>query len=504
MPDVKLQQLEQKRAQYKAILDQHPNGTGLTAEDKTQLDTLMTEAKALQTEILADRALEEKKRDFAELDQFLNKPEYKFPHGVGDDSDASDQRKSLAKAGWEIKSGMVYAPTSLGTMQKMWPEQVILGDIPKDLTAEQHEFFRTTRAGMNPVYRKAYEQLILNFVRFGSLAEAKAELGPDERKALSEGTDTAGGFLVPPDIQAELLVRVAQDAVFRGRARVQTTSRDIMKYPLVQAAGATGQGQVSSGGGSIFSSGFIGGWVGEVPTFTDVDAAFGSMDIPIHKIRAATRLSNDFVSDAVVNILGWLAMNGAENMALVEDNAFLNGNTAQQPSGLLLLAGVTNGISQIDVTSGTPTTHTMVNDTTHSGPPGALIDLVYNLPAAYAKRASWLMRRTVEGKIRKYVDGAGRYLWPAMTESGFAQVERTLMGYPVDGNDFMPADGVAGANTVIFGDFSGYIIGQRAQITSTILRERFADSDQVGIILWERVGGAPWNPDAFRIGYCNS
>ena len=65
----------------------------------------------------------------------------------------------------------------------------------------------------------------------------------------------------------------------------------------------------------------------------------------------------------------------------------------------------------------------------------------------------------------------------------------------------MPADGAANNTPLIVGDFSNYIIGQRTQITSVVLRERFADSDQVGIILFERVGGAAYNFDAFRIGY---
>ena len=52
----------------------------------------------------------------------------------------------------------------------------------------------------------------------------------------------------------------------------------------------------------------------------------------------------------------------------------------------------------------------------------------------------------------------------------------------------------------LFGDLSAYVIGQRAQITTVVLRERFADTDQVGIVMFERVGGAVWNPDAIRIG----
>jgi HK97 family phage major capsid protein len=59
---------------------------------------------------------------------------------------------------------------------------------------------------------------------------------------------------------------------------------------------------------------------------------------------------------------------------------------------------------------------------------------------------------------------------------------------------------VANNMPLIVGDLSHYIIGQRTQITSVILRERFADSDQLGIILFERVGGGAYNFDAFRGG----
>lgn len=497
----KVGELETLQARGKAIVEQFGAG-GLTAEKDAELTTIVTKATELAGQIKMEKALDEKKRDLASLDDFLNQPQYKVAHGVGEGED--DTHKALRAAGWEVKGGLVYAPTSVGKMVEMYSEDVLFGNIPdvKDVGSATVEFYRLTRRAFQPDYRKAYERYIRLSGMMHDPAMAYTRLSGDEQKALSEGTDTAGGFLVPPDIQAEMLVRTAQMAVIRGKARVQPTSRDILKWPMVQAASST-TGGVSSGGGSIFSSAFVGSWAGETPAFTDVDPSFGSMDIPIKKLRVATRLSNDFISDAIVNILAFMAQNGAENMALVEDLGFINGDgTALQPMGLLNAPG----ISTTDICASPLTTHTLVNDTTHPGPPGALIDLVYSLPPQYASKSSvaFLMRRTIEGKIRKYVDGAGRYLWPAMTQSAFGVVDRELMGYPISNSDFVPTDGTATSKPVIFGDMSGYIIGQRAQITSTVLRERFADTDQTGIILWERVGGAVWNPDAFRFGICTS
>ncbi len=482
-------ELETVKARAAAIIDQYAAG-GMPQDKRNELTSLKQSGFELAAEIKDERALEESKRDLNSLDEFLNAPQYKVSHGVGESED--DGHKALRQAGWEVKSGIVYAPTSTGKMYAMYPDEVLFGDIPvKDKDAA--EFFKTTRAAFQPEYRKAFNAWLQYLASSGgSEAMAYTKLSASEQKALSEGTDSAGGFLVPPDVQAELLVRKAQKAVVRrAGARVQSTSRDTLRYPLVQA---------NSTSGSIYSSGFVGSVAGETPAFADTDAAFGALDIPMKKIRVATKLSNDFIADAVVNVLSFLSMNGAENMALVEDNEFLTGDgSALHPLGIL-----NGGSTQVDITVSPVTTHVMSNDTTHPGPPGALITLVYTLPPQYADGAVFLMKRATEGKIRGYVDGAGRYLWPAMTAGGFSQVTRELMGYPIFGSDFMPADAVADANAVLFGDMSSYVIGERAQITTTVLRERFADADQTGIILWERVGGAVWNTDGLRLGYCHS
>lgn len=488
--------LTAKRAEFetlqlrsKAIVEQYAAG-GLTSEKNTELTNLIARQTELAGEIKAEKDLDEKKRDLNSLDEFLNSPQYKVPQGIGNGED--DQHKALRQGGWEVKGGMIYAPTSTGKMLAMYPEETLFGEIPKN-DPDAAQFFKQTRGAMQPEYRRAYTVWLQNLAKsHGSEAMAYTMLSSGEQKALSEGTDSAGGFLVPPDVQAEMLVRKAQlSAVRRSGARVQATSRDVLKYPMVQA---------NTTSGSIYSSGFVGGVAGETPTATDVDAAFGTFEVPIKKIRVSTKLSNDFIADAVVNVLSFLSMNGAQNMALVEDNEFITGDgTALHPLGIL-----NGGSSTVDITVLPVTTHVMSNDTTHPGPPKALITLVYTLPPQYAEGAVWLMRRSIEGAIRSYVDGSGRYLWPAMIAGGFSAVTRELMGYPIYGTDFMPVDAVATNTPVVFGDMSSYIIGERAQITTTVLRERYADNDQTGIILWERVGGGVWNVDGLRLGICTS
>ncbi len=490
------EELEKVRVRARAVMAEYPNG--LPPEQDQAVTALLEKATELKTIIERESDLENKRQDLKNLDRFLDDPVHKIPHGVnGDDND----RKSLVKAGWEVKNGVVYAPTSLegktfvrhdGRLEvvgkvAMYSEDALFADIPSD-DDKTAEYYRKTRAIFDPRYAKAYSKFMRTAVKFRSEAMALNQMTLDEQKALSEGSDTSGGFIVPPDTQAEMLVRLAQQAIMRQYARVQPTSRDVLRWPAV--AGGT-----LAGSGTIVSSGFVGSWVGETPAFSDTDPGFQMFDIPIRKLRVATKLSNDFVADAAVNILSFLATNGSENMALVEDYGFFQGNGGSlQPLGILNC-----GINTGDVEGSTVNTITNTSSSTGSAPKIGT-NVAYKLPSQYVSRAKWVMRRAIEGKVRALVDGQNRPLWPDYMGSGFAAAPNSLLGSQVLTTDFMPDDGTDGNQVLLYGDLSNYIIAQRSQITSVVLRERFADTDQVGIILFERVGGAVWNTDAFYIG----
>lgn len=310
-------------------------------------------------------------------------------------------------------------------------------------------------------------------------------LTPAEQNALSEGTESQGGVLVPPDVQAEILARTAQLSVMRRLGRIVTTTRDQVKFPAVSP---------HSTSGSLYSSGFVGTWAAETPAFSETDPAFESFEIAVKKIRVATKMSNDWLADAGGNMIAFLAQNGAENMALVEDDGLIAGTGANHTPVGILNAGITT----VDVEGST--SDTISNSTTNAGSYPKIIGLLYEVPAQYEAGSSWLMRRAIEAEVRKLVDGNGRSVWLSGSEGGFATTPRTIMSYPVFNSDSVPNDGTNANKVIVVGNFSNYIIVQRQAITTTVLRERFADTDQTGIILSERIGGGVWNTDAFRIG----
>jgi len=489
MPDLKMLQAELAQAISARDDLKEKHGENLPEEARAEDATLHERAMKLKV-LIEEEQQKLRDADFEDIRKWQTEPQYKIPRAVNDDDDS---RKMMHKAGWQFKNGKVIRETSLGPVE-MYDEKVLFGPMPS-AAADQDvaAYVKQTRGIFQPEYRDAW----LKYVGLSSRIEnAMGELSGEERKALSEGTDSAGGYLVPPDMQAEMLVRLPQRSIFERLARVVNTSRDMVEFPLVQAASATASG-LASGGGSIFSSGFIGSWAGETPTFSSTDPTFGKLQIAIKKARVASLMSNDFIADSVINIGSWLAMNGTDNLALVEEQGFIAGDgTALQPLGI-----INGGSATVDVEGSTSNT---ISNTAGGSSATKLITLVYSLPSQYTANASLLMQRATEANIRKLIDADGRYLWPLQSGSMFGAPTgvgvRTLLEVPVYNSEFVPADGTDTNKVIIYGDLSHYIIARRTSFSVQVLRERFADTDQTGLIITDRVGGALWNTDAIRFG----
>lgn len=478
--------------QYDDLLAAHPSGD-FTDEDKGNLTKWFTKTMELKGQVATLESEDDERKQMAETSDWLSRPQYRQArHGEHVNAD-DDGRKALIGMGWECKNGVLYAPTSLGP-QMMYREDVLLGKNLPFGDAKAMEFINKQRRGVQMDYKPMYANWVRNLAKFGDRAAARSELNPDEQKALSEGTDTEGGVLVPPDVTGEMLMRTGQRALMRRYAMIITTTRDEVKwFRLLPHPDSTLK--------KIYSDGFIGGWDVEVPVFSDTDPGFGDFAIAIKKLRVATKLSNDFISDSIIDILTLLSTQGSKNMALTEDAGFFVGDGGPlQPYGLLNTPGV--GTYDLEGT----TSNTISNTSASAGSSPKLVQLIYQLISQYAERAQLVMRRNIEGKIRGLVDANGRFMWPLLENSGFGppsgqgRAPRSIMTYPVENTEWMPDEGTNLNKVIAYGDLGEYRIAQRASITTTVLRERFADTDQTGIILWERVGGALENEQAFIFG----
>ena len=112
-------------------------------------------------------------------------------------------------------------------------------------------------------------------------------------------------------------------------------------------------------------------------------------------------------------------------------------------------------------------------------------DLVYSVDPAYRPNARWMLADASMAVIRKLVDSQSRPLWEPSVQAGQPD---TILGYPVVINQSV-ATMAASAKSILFGDFSRYIIRDVSGIQLVRMDERYADYLQVGFYAFQRTGG---------------
>jgi HK97 family phage major capsid protein len=121
-----------------------------------------------------------------------------------------------------------------------------------------------------------------------------------------------------------------------------------------------------------------------------------------------------------------------------------------------------------------------------------LFDLVYAVPAQYRNDPSfrWVMNPQTGKAILKLVDGDGSLL--------LAKLRAELPEFVY--SEHMPVGGVDGNKIILAGPLSQIVSPERIAISAQILVERYADTDELAIVLRSRFGVGVMNPRAFRFG----
>jgi HK97 family phage major capsid protein len=326
-------------------------------------------------------------------------------------------------------------------------------------------------------YRSAFEAY---------LVKGLEQIGPNDRKTLTEGLETGGGVLVPADYQTEIIKKTAAIAVVRSMARIVTTGRDRVKWPRINYS----TDNIKSAPHAIT-------WTGETPSSATAaaitDQTFGEIDIPVNTAMASQGISRDLIEDSAADLMGLSTDLFAENIALDEENAFINGTGSTRPRGILY------GVAGTDCIAAT-NSGTAANVTANG-----LIDTFFAVPAQYRGAAQWLLNSATMGAIEKLTDTYGRYIVQTMINSSLQALPfEILKGKPVRISEYMPSE-AANAYPVVVGDFKGYIIVDRVGLSI----ERLTDSaysklNQVGLLARKRVGGLLAEAYKLRANKCSA
>ena len=279
--------------------------------------------------------------------------------------------------------------------------------------------------------------------------------------ALQVGSDTEGGYLVPDEYERTLVQALQEENKLRTLCKVIHTSSGDRKIPLVASHGTAS-------------------WVDEEGQIPESDDSFGQISLGAHKVASIIKVSEELLKDSVFDVESYIANEFARRVGDAEEAAFINGDGAGKPYGLL---HDTNGAAA-GVTAASATAFTA----------DELIDLVYSLKAPYRKHAIFLFNDQTLKAIRKLKDGNGQFLWQPGLQAG---QPNTLLGYNYETSYHMPLIG-AGKKPILFGDLSYYWIGDRKGITFRRLNERYADTGQVGFLASKRLDGKLILPEAIK------
>ena len=254
-----------------------------------------------------------------------------------------------------------------------------------------------------------------------------------------------------------------------GRVRIHT--RDTLKSTATQALGTDVYGSIVQhlvetssimrAGATVLttetgedlvvprSTGFVtSAIIGEGASITESDPALSTVTLKAFKYSNYFEVSQELANDSPTNLLDFLARQAALSLGLGATgygDHLINGVGTTEPRGLLLDAGT--GVTGPAGTAGGLGTQGTANQGTD-----ALWNLVGSVlePYAEADSTAFLMRNATNVGIRKLRDTTGQPV------NGLTD-RRSLMGYPVYVDPFMPA-AANGAEYIAFGAMDRYFI----------------------------------------------
>lgn len=291
-----------------------------------------------------------------------------------------------------------------------------------------------------------------------------------EERALAAGTDSAGGYTVPTDFEAELEKTLADwGPMMDGRViRLRNTeSGNSFEFPTIDDTAQRGAQFAENA--EFTDDG------GVDPTFGQVTIAAYLHNSEIVKAPIALLMDSafDFENDIMPDLFG-------ERMARTANDKLTTGTGSSQPQGIV---------------TGSALGKTAADDAGFTA--DELIDLQHSVNSAYRRspKCGWMFNDDTLKMIRKLKDGEGRYVWQGANIS--QGIPATLLDKPYHVNPSM-ASPAASAKPVIFGDLNKYMTRTVGGWRIFVFRERYMNFGQLGFMAWGRIDGRVINTAAIK------
>jgi HK97 family phage major capsid protein len=306
-----------------------------------------------------------------------------------------------------------------------------------------YSYLRHGMGGLEPEQRAALQPY------FGTASESRA---------MGTTSVAVGGALIPQDFYRRLIEALKEiGGVRRSRATiVQTDSGAPMPIPLVD------------------DTANIGAILAENTAVTEQDITFAQKTLGSFMYTSKlVRVSFQMLQDSAFDIESWLARALAMRLGRAINAHFTTGTGGgTQPEGV-----VTGAQSYGTTATGAGNVTGVTYDN--------LVNLIHSVDPGYRDNAEWMFNDQTLKAIKQIKDSQNRPLW----QQDMALGERpTILGYPYVINQDV-AVMAASAKSILFGDFSYYLIRDVQDIRLLRLDERYADYLQSGFLAFLRTDG---------------
>lgn len=191
------------------------------------------------------------------------------------------------------------------------------------------------------------------------------------------------------------------------------------------------------------------------------NGAFKSIELDGFLAGALSKISNSLINNSQFDIVSFVVNQMGEDIARFVEHELLIG-TSGKVAGL---SGITN-----------TTTAKAANAITAD----EIVTLKDSIKDVYQGNAVWIMSNKTRTALRLLKGTDGHYLLQDDITSPFGS---TLLGKPVYVSDNMPEIG-AKAAPIYYGDLTGLATKFSENISTQILREKYADEHATGVVAW--------------------
>lgn len=308
---------------------------------------------------------------------------------------------------------------------------------------------RGASEGNKTEYREVFHKFLANGASLDALdAEERkilrAGVQDIEKRIQTGGTNTAGGYTVPVELQNMLVKAMkAWGPMYDGAiiSELNTTSGNALPIPTTDDTGNTGvQG---TEGTALTDDG-------------SADATFGQKQLEAYDFNTKfVKFSWQLAADSIFSMESLLAELLGERLGRLANAQLTTGTGTSAPNGIVTA-------SSLGKTAASATA--IASD--------ELIDLIHSVDPAYRQspKVAFQFNDLTLAAIRKLKDGQGNYLWAHGDYQ--TQEPARVLGYRYYINQAM-ANIATGNKVAIFGDFGKYWVRKVGAPVIGVLRERF-------------------------------